>query len=270
MADSSIRQPFGPQLIAGDDWSWKVSLTNYPPSEFTLKYFFRGPASGASLNLTATEDLSGTEFLISASGAQTSPLPPGVYGWQLCVYNTLGAGAWQPGHAYSIGDLIYDGQAIQKCTTPGTSDLAPPAWNDTLHATTSESSPSLVVWTCQGPGARTELDRGQVEIVVDLSTLSVPYDGRSWVKKALDAVRAVLAGRATRVESQYMIAGRELRLMAPADLMKWEGHLLARFRREQIESGQLSPSYNQVHGAFGDPTDPVLERLWKNFPGNSQ
>jgi hypothetical protein len=271
MADHQIKQPFGKQLIAGDDWSWKISLDRYPPDQYTLKYFFRGPGgTESSLDLTGTSDLSGTEFLMAAASAQTSVLMKGVYVWQMCVFNTLSAGPWKPATAYTIGQQVYDGECIQQCSTAGTSDANPPTWNDTLNATTAEASPSTLVWTCLGPGVRKELDRGQVEILPDISSETAPVDGRSWVKKSLDAVRCVIEGRAGRVERQYMIAGRELQLMTPADLMKWEGHLTARYNRELIESGQLSPSYNQVRVAFGDPNDPVLERLWKNFPGNSQ
>jgi len=267
MGDRQIRQPFGPKLVAGDDWSWKESFDRYSPALYTLKYFFRGPGTDAALNLTASP-FGSNEFLVTAPAAETSPLVAGVYAWQECIFNTLGAQPWEPSTAYALGALVYDGECIQKCTTAGTSgSSAPSPWNDTLNQTTTDNT---VVWTCQGPGVRRELDRGQVEIIADISGETAPVDGRSWVKISLDAVRAVIQGRAGRIERQYMIAGRELQVMDPLELMKWEGHLTARYRRELIESGQLSQSYNQVRGAFGDPTDPVLQRLWKNYPGNSQ
>lgn len=116
---------------------------------------------------------------------------------------------------------------------------------------------------------RTELARGQVEVLADIASAGEGTDGRSWVKRSLDAVRAVLEGRAGRIEREYTINGRQLQLLAPADLIELEGYLAARYRRELIQSGQLPPQTNQVHAAFGDATNPELVRLWKNFPGNN-
>lgn len=119
-------------------------------------------------------------------------------------------------------------------------------------------------------GNRTELARGQVEVLADIASQDQGYESRSWVKISLDAVRAVLQNRAGRVEQEYTINGRQLRLMSPKDLLDLEGTFAARYRRELIQSGQLPASTNQVQGSFGDPTNPVLQRLWRNFPGNSQ
>ena len=81
MADN-CKLPFGQQLQAGDDWSWKETLTGYPPSDFTLKYFLRGPAEGATLDLVAEEDPDNANgFLISATGEETASLPAGAYSW---------------------------------------------------------------------------------------------------------------------------------------------------------------------------------------------
>ena len=203
MADQ-FQQPFASQLVAGDDWSWTVSVQNYPPSSYTLKYFLRGPAK---LDLAAVAAPNGSDFMVTGASADTSKLQAGVYGWQMCVFDAA--------------------------------------------------------------GKRTELARGQVEIIADIASQDAGVDDRSWVKVSLDAVRAVIQGRASRVERQYMIAGRELQLLSPEDLLKLEGQLAARYRREQIESGQLPPQTNQVQAAFGDASNPVLVRMWKNFPGNS-
>lgn len=209
---AEYQQPFGKQLIAGDDWSWTDRLERYPSTEWTLKYFLRGPAEGDSLNLTAGIASDNVSFLTTVSGAETAALGRGTYAWQKCIFNTQGAQPWDANTAYAVDDLIYDGECIQQCTTAGTSGAEPPTWNDTLNGTTTDND---VVWTCLGPGARSELERGQVEIWADISSETAPVDGRSWVKKSLDAVRAVIEGRASRVERQYMIAGRELQLMSP-------------------------------------------------------
>ena len=64
----------------------------------------------------------------------------------------ISPGPWQPATDYSVGDQIYDGECIQRCSTAGTSDAGPPTWDDTLNQTTEEAPPSTVVWTCMGPG----------------------------------------------------------------------------------------------------------------------
>lgn len=197
-----IDQPFGPQLIAGDSWSWTLDLSDYDPVTYTLKYFFRGPGT---LDLVATA--SGNSFKVTAAGTDTSALPPGIYAWSMCVFD---------------------------------------ASNN-----------------------RTELDRGQVEVLLDIAGETAGLENRGWVKISLDNVRAVLQGRAGRVEKQYMINGRELQLLSPQELVNLEGYLSSRYRREQIESGELPPASNQVKVSFGDASNPVLVRMWKNFPGNS-
>ena len=65
---------------------------------------------------------------------------------------------WYPGTVYAANALVLDNNAnIQKCTTPGTSDANPPAWNKTLAGTTTEANPDPegegtgVVWTNEGP-----------------------------------------------------------------------------------------------------------------------
>lgn len=142
----------------------------------------------------------------------------------------------------------------------------------TLSAATAVLSAGIYAWSMcvfDASNNRTELDRGQVEVLADIAGETAGLENRSWVKVSLDAVRAVLTGRASRVEKQYMINGREVQLLSPQELIALEGYLSSRYRREQVESGQLSPNSSQVQVSFGDASNPVLVRQWKNFPGNS-
>jgi hypothetical protein len=174
-----VEQPFGNELVAGDVWNWTITLCDYSPTLYTLKYFFRGPKT---LDLVAVA--SGSGFQVTATAAQTSPLDPGVYFWQMCVFD---------------------------------------ASNN-----------------------RTELVRGSVEVLADISAMGEGIEGRSWVKQALDAVRAVIQGRASRVESEYQINGRMLRLMSPQELLDHEGDLTNRYNDELRDSGQRKRKSNQV------------------------
>jgi len=57
--------------------------------------------------------------------------------------------AHQTGHAYIVGDLIWDGTNVQKCVTPGNSAAqAPLAWGTVVGAETADEP---VVWQCLGP-----------------------------------------------------------------------------------------------------------------------
>jgi hypothetical protein len=246
---SGFRQPFGKQLIAGDDWSWRITLHRYPPTAYTLKYFFRGNCENATLNVVATIDEDGQQYDLAVPNSLTESLPPGVYAWQMCVFATDGAGAWQAATNYEVGDMVYDGECLQECTTPGTSGSEPPTWVETLNGTTDDGTDGPV-WTCQGKPARTELDRGDVAVIPDISAQTAPYDGRSWPVRMLQAVECVLEGRATRVERQYAIAGRELQLMSKDELMSWRGELKNLVKRELIDSGQDDGRGSHVLAGF--------------------
>ena len=100
-------------------------------------------------------------------------------------------------------------------------------------------------------GERREIARGTVEILPNIEKQGEGYDGRSWVKRTLDALRAVLEGNATREEKYYQIAGRSIGFMSVSELTDQIERFEAKYRREQIEAGQLSPNHNMVHVRFG-------------------
>jgi hypothetical protein len=116
---------------------------------------------------------------------------------------------------------------------------------------------------------RTELDRGNVEMLADIAAAVAGAEERSWVKQMLDAIQGTLLGTASRQEQEYQVNGRSLRLSSRTELLKIESEFEGRYRKEQIACGALPPQTNQVHACFGDPTNPILVRLWKNFPGSS-
>lgn len=195
MADQTW--PFGKQQTAGDAWSWTIDLTpNYAAGAYTLKIFLRAvnAVSGTvKLDLPATAQ--GSLFAIAAAGSDTSPLAPGDWSWQVCVYD---------------------------------------ANNN-----------------------RTELDRGTLAILGDISAAAGVFDGRTFAKQMLDGIRANLKGIAGRVEQEYQIGGRHLKLMTRTELLKFEGEFAARVRREAIENGELGPQTNNVHFRFGPTSGSV-------------
>jgi hypothetical protein len=202
MERSQLDQPFGVELVAGDTWTWTVSLSDYSPQTYTLKYFLRGPST---LDLVAVADPSGSGYKLTATPTQTAALLPGTYAWQLCVFQNTD---------------------------------------------------------------RTELARGTVQLVGDLQSADSGLDQRTFNRQMLDAIRAVMLGTASRKEAEYQINGRMLRLYDREKLAALEGKFAWRVQSEQIRNGELEPSHNQVRASFGDPSNPVLVRMWKNFPGS--
>jgi hypothetical protein len=67
---------------------------------------------------------------------------------------------------------------------------------------------------------RYEVATGSVEILRNLSAITTgTYDGRSHVKKTLDALEAVIEGRATSDVLSYSIAGRQISKIPITELL---------------------------------------------------
>lgn len=79
--------------------------------------------------------------------------------------------------------------------------------------------------------ARIRIDNGQWEVVPNLA--SATTDPRSSNKKILDAIVAVIEGRASQDQMSYSIAGRSLSRMSIDDLLQFEGVYRSRWLREQ-------------------------------------
>jgi hypothetical protein len=119
-------------------------------------------------------------------------------------------------------------------------------------AQTKALPPGIYAWQAAVflSGDRTELARGTVEILPDISSQDVGFETRSWVKQSLDAVRAVLQNRAGRIEKEYQIAGRMLMLLTPDELLKLEGDLTERYQKELRDSGQIARNSSRIVARF--------------------
>ena len=67
---------------------------------------------------------------------------------------------------------------------------------------------------------RIQVDSGTWEVVENKAVSTA--DPEPYEKKVLDAIQAVIEGRATQDQMSYSIAGRSLSRMDPDDLHKWE------------------------------------------------
>lgn len=81
-------------------------------------------------------------------------------------------------------------------------------------------------------GKTERADFGQVTIEADLASAEAGYDPRSDNQKALDAINAVLAKRATLDQERYRINNRELYRTSISDLLKLKSYYQSLVKRE--------------------------------------
>lgn len=87
-----------------------------------------------------------------------------------------------------------------------------------------------VAWVESGTEKR-DIGEGWTEVVAAF-TGATAYDARSHARIALDAIEAVLEGRATVDQQEYSIGGRTLKRMQVADLFKFRDYYRAEVKAE--------------------------------------
>jgi len=80
-------------------------------------------------------------------------------------------------------------------------------------------------------GARYTVYEGYVEILPGLHLGAV--ESRSLVKQILDALDAMILGKASRDQASYTIGGRSLQHLSPRELVDWRDHYATLWAREQ-------------------------------------
>jgi hypothetical protein len=85
------------------------------------------------------------------------------------------------------------------------------------------------------------VDSGTIEIKPNFAVQTNGYDDRGHVKTVLDAIEAVIEGRATKDQMSYSIAGRSLSLTPIPDLIvlreKYKAEYANEVRAERIANG---------------------------------
>lgn len=94
---------------------------------------------------------------------------------------------------------------------------------------------------------------GTLEVKPELAVLDT-YDGRSHVKQVLDALEALILGKASRDQLSYSISGRSLSRLSPAELLKWRDLYKAEYAREiqQLRISQGLGNNNTIKVRFGN------------------
>jgi len=78
------------------------------------------------------------------------------------------------------------------------------------------------------------VDSGTLEVLPEFAAKSSGYDDRTHVKKVLDAIEAVIEGRASKDEMGYTIAGRRLDRTPIADLLVLRDKYMGEYQNELI------------------------------------
>lgn len=98
-------------------------------------------------------------------------------------------------------------------------------------------------------GSRYTVRTGRLEILKKFEGVSGGYDARTHVKKTLDALEAVIEGKASSDQLNYSIAGRSLTHYSPEELLRWRNYYRNEYRaivaQERIDKGKASG--RQIH-----------------------
>jgi len=85
-----------------------------------------------------------------------------------------------------------------------------------------------------------EVANGQIEILPDFAGLPAGFDGRTQAEIGLDAIKAVLAKRATQDQQRYTIDNRELWRTPIPDLLKLRAAYQSEVSRERAKAAGRS------------------------------
>jgi hypothetical protein len=88
-----------------------------------------------------------------------------------------------------------------------------------------------------------------------------PVDDRSHIKKVLDAIEAVIEGRASRSEKEYSLGDKKLVSMTHEELFKqWNRYKF--LYKQELQAKGLEPVSNQIKVRFVSDVNN-----WFNFRG---
>ena len=79
---------------------------------------------------------------------------------------------------------------------------------------------------------RYQVDSGVMEILPDFAVQTGGYDARSHVKKVLDALEAMIEGKASQDQLSYAIGGRSISKLSPQEVIDWRDAYAQLYRRE--------------------------------------
>lgn len=96
---------------------------------------------------------------------------------------------------------------------------------------------------------------GELVVKANFASASADFDSRSWAKKCLDAIEAVLQGKAGRDILNSTIAGQSIGRMSPMQLFEMRDRFKAEYQAEQAAeaAGQGKPQQSNIAITFINP-----------------
>jgi hypothetical protein len=139
----------------------------------------------------------------------------------------------------------------------GTLATNPPITSDTDGQTFDIQAPSTLTATCQpdtyqlvailigiadttAAGEQVTMPLQDVLVEANLATATGPVDTRSFVKKRLDMIEDCINGDTRPDVQEYMINGRQLKKIPPAELEKLRVHYKSKYRAELRAQGEYA------------------------------
>lgn len=113
-------------------------------------------------------------------------------------------------------------------------------------ATTAAWQPGTYSYQAKASNGTDRKDAGSGTVVIepDFAQQGSGYDDRSFAKKSLDAIEAVIERRASQSQQEYQIAGRALKFMTMEELLNARD----RFRAE-VRAGERRKAGKPAFGA---------------------
>ncbi len=105
---------------------------------------------------------------------------------------------------------VVNGEFRITLSSPTTAPMVPGRWYWSAYLTRTSDS------------ARVQVDDG--EFTVEANRAVDPSDTRSHAQRTLDAIEAVIEGRATDAVQSYTIGGRQINKMGADDLIRWRNY----------------------------------------------
>lgn len=80
---------------------------------------------------------------------------------------------------------------------------------------------------------RVTVETGVIEVLPNFATQSTGYDARTWMDKAIEALEASIAGRASKTQLEQTIGGVQIKHLPPGDQLRLLDNIRARRRQQE-------------------------------------
>lgn len=111
---------------------------------------------------------------------------------------------------------------------------------DVAPSTTADWTPGVYVWESyvSKSGSRYKVGQGRIKLLPDFSAIELPHDGRTHARRTLEAIEAVIEGRATSDIQRYVMqaVGRSVDKLPIEDLLKFRDYYLAEVTKEEMKA----------------------------------